>query len=101
MSKKASVFTTRNDAAMIRSYDSWPAWPCLPLKRRNNSLEDKNLGFLLATEEHRRAVEGCGKLRVYHGYIFSLPKTQKQWEDLPRTEYTTVEELLDDGWVVD
>ena len=101
MSKKASVFTTRDDAAMIRDTDRWPAWPCLPLKRRNNSLEDKNLGVLLATEEHRRAVNGRGKLRVYHGYIFSLPKTQEQWDATPRTEYDTIEELLADGWMVD
>lgn len=101
MSKKVSMSANCNDTAMIRDSDLWPMWPCLPLKRRNNSLEDKNLGFLLATEEHRMAVEGRGKLCVYHGYIFSLPKTQEQWDAIPRTEYATVEELLADDWIVD
>lgn len=75
------------DKEIITDPDSWPCWPVLPLKRKNNSLEDKNLGILLA-----------GKLTVYHVYMFDIPQDLSKE---PKTKYNHVDELLADGWRVD
>ncbi len=101
MSKKPKpVF---DDAAFIRKYNDWPCWPFCPLKRRSNSLEKKDLGVLLATQEHADAVvkKPGSKFIIYHGYMFDFPKTGEEVSKLPTTEYASLEELLADGWVVD
>jgi len=97
----AKKLTVGDDAEMIRSYNRWPAWPMLPVKRRNNSLEDKNLGVLLSDQAHADAVKGKGKIIVYHVYLFLPPEGKAGWEAAPKTEYDTVEAMLADGWVVD
>lgn len=75
------------DREMILDQDSWPWWPMLPMKRKNNSLEDKNLGVLLSD-----------KMTIYHFYMFDAPKTLV---NVPKTEYTDVDALLADGWRID
>jgi hypothetical protein len=98
---KTTTPPVHDDAGMIRQYDTWPRWPFLPLKRKNHNLKDKNLGVLLATQEHADAVKGSGKFRVYHVYMFQPPKGKAEWDAAPRTEYDTVEAMLADGWIVD
>lgn len=77
--------------AMMKDSSRWPCWPFLPLKRGNNELKDKNLGVL---------VSGYGP-KVFHQYLFDLPSTIEKLESSPNTEYSSFEELLADGWVVD
>lgn len=100
---KAKVNPVRDDGAYIRNYDRWNAWPCCPVKRRNSELRDKNLGVLLSDQNHADAVRGKAgaKFIVYHVYLFMLPKTKAEWDAAPKTEYNTLNDLLDDGWMVD
>lgn len=91
----------QDDAVYIRKYADWWRWPFCPLKRRNNELREKNLGVLLASQEHADAVKGKGKFRVYHCYMFDPPETKEEWDATPYTEYDTLEALLADGWMVD
>jgi hypothetical protein len=72
----------------------WPSWPFLPIKRKDNRLENKNLGFL-----YHDAVHSDGKVRVYHAYMFDMPGVKLS--DIPTTEYDSVDAMLADGWVVD
>jgi hypothetical protein len=88
----------RADAEFVRSAMMWPVWPYLPVKRKDNSLKDKNLGILYATEELVKK----GKPTVYHLYLFDLPRDKKLSDpSIPKTEYESVEAMLDDGWMVD
>ena len=81
------------DAAMIALPINWPMWPFLPLKRRDNDLEARNLGVLFDDGKKSK-----GKI-VYHCYVFGMkPDTLKT---CPKTEYESVSALLADGWVVD
>lgn len=81
-----------DDLAMVRNPGRWPCWPWLPVKRRNHSLEDKNLGLL---------VDDGKAPTVYHVYLFALPKTPEAFKAAPQTRYATHEAMLADGWVVD
>lgn len=91
------------DATMIRKPMEWPCWPFLPVKRRNNNLADKNLGVILAMQEHDDAIKRKpgSKFTVFHVYMFDAPKGKEAWDAAPKTEYDTVEALLQDGWEVD
>lgn len=77
---------------LILNPDEWPVWPFLPVKRKDSSLENKNLGFLV--DEHKKD----GKLTVYHGMLFNTPMKLKE---LPKSTYDDVDALLADGWVID
>lgn len=90
-----------SDADMIKSLDYWPSWPFLPVKRRDRMMENKNLGCLIATEEHHQAIKGNKPFVIYHVYMFKPPKTQAEWDSSPKTEYQSLELLLADGWEVD
>ncbi len=100
-------FTPHDDAKMIRKPDNWPCWPFLPMKiqdgSRTGSLEHKKGGVLLATQEHDDAVKGKpdSKFTIYHVYMFQPPKGKAEWDAAPRTEYKTVEEMLQAGWTID
>ena len=77
------------DKKMILSRE-WPMGGFLPLKRRDNDLDKKNLGFLYVWDT---------ELIVYHQYVYGL---EKGWKSTgPMTRYASVDELLADGWVVD
>lgn len=68
---------------------NWPHLYWLPMKRRNNSLEDRNLGILYVNDT---------RVIVYHAYLWDLPEN---WRQSEKTEYDSVDALLADGWRVD
>lgn len=77
------------DQAFISDPDKWPNWPVLPLKRP--------IGY----EFNCGALIGGRGLRVFEVNIWNLPKTQKEWDAVKDITYTTIDELLDAGWIVD
>lgn len=85
-----------HDRNFIANPDNWPCWPFLPVKRRDNSLENGNLGVLLSTAEHK-----AGKMIVYLAYMFDWPQTPEGVKSIKRIEYASVDDLLADGWMVD
>jgi hypothetical protein len=99
--KQAATDDKSRDRAYILDFDHWGAWPYCPLKRGNCSRLDKNLGFLLATEEHADACKGKGKFVVYLAYMFAPPKGKEEYDACPKLEYDSVDALLADGWMVD
>lgn len=98
---KGPVGDSRDHKGMILDADRWPCWPFLPVKRNNNSLEDKNLGVVMCDPQYTHAVKGSAKFVVYHVYLFDRPKGKDEWESAPKTEYNNVDEMLRDGWIVD
>ena len=101
MKAKPKTLPACDDKQMIMDPTSWPAWPYLPLKRKNNSLEDGNLGVMLATQEHADAVKGTRPFCIFHVYMFAPPKGKEEWDAAKRTEYANLDALLADGWIVD
>jgi hypothetical protein len=81
------------DLQMLKQPARWPCWPVLPVKRRNHNFEDKNFGVVVD--------DGKSLVTVYHVNLFMLPRSKKEWEAAPKTEYKSHEEMLADGWVVD
>ncbi len=79
------------DKEMIDNPDLWPNWPFLPVKRRDNSLENKNLGVLIDENDSHRT--------VYHVYMFDLPKNGLK--DKPKTLYPNTDTMIAEGWRID
>lgn len=69
----------------------WPVWPSLPVK----SYKDKKPGEF----------PECGFMYAGHGpkvYLVNMMMANgRKFADMPRKEYATYQELVDDGWVVD
>lgn len=81
------------DLAMLKKPAQWPMWPMLPLKRRSKIIgELPDSGVLL---DLRNAI------RVYLENIYSLKTSDKTIAETPFKEYTSFDELLDDGWEID
>ena len=75
----------KKDIKMMNTPDDWPAWPFLPLKRYIESHKSPECAILLAG----------------HG-----PKVVKcnMWSYDPKAEtieYTSFQELVDAGWIID
>lgn len=74
-----------SDKQMMTNARHWPSL-VLPLKRKDNSLENKNLGILINPVP-----------TIYHVYMFG-PMNLKT---CAKTEYPDFDALIADGWKVD
>jgi len=84
---------TKDDRSFIQNPNRWPQWPFLPIKRRDKTLANKNLGILCDTED--------SKIIVYHVNLFDLPKVSLSDPSIPKTNYDSIDALLIDDWEVD
>lgn len=87
------------DTEIIRDPNRWGMWPMLPMKRRSNSLDKKDLGFLLDSIEHNQACRGNGVFTIFHHYAFDMKSFDAR--TCPATTYKTLEAMLQDEWVID
>lgn len=78
------------DLQMIENPDNWPAWPYLPMKRY---VEGKGLQTRLLWLGRPNT--------LFEANLFHLPKTKEEFLLLPHQEYSSPEEILQEGWVVD
>lgn len=80
------------DLEMMKDPGNWPNWPVLPVKNT------KNDGFPVI------GVITCNGLPiVYIKNMFDLVtgKLSEQLKDVPMKTYSSFEELIEAGWVVD
>ena len=77
---------TEKHLEMMKDEDRWPVWPFLPLKRGEFSRGE--VGILVA---------GMGPLV----HMVNLFETANKLRDCQKAEYTSFEQLVSDGWVVD
>lgn len=84
----------KDDRGMILHPDLWPKWPYLPVKR--HVYEDGNFKTL----ETGIIFENT-RFTVFIANLFMLPKTLKEFLKLPKYEYTNVDDMLADKWIVD
>lgn len=77
----------RNDKAMMSNPDLWPNWPYLPIKRPH-AAEGMQCAMLFATLPPV----------VILSNLFDTSEDKKNAE---RVEYSDIDAVLNDNWVVD
>lgn len=84
------VLSSKDDREFILRPHLWPNKTNLPLKNvnRKGSEGDRELGFILVED-------GAPPFIVYNGLMYRDPAT------LPQVHYSSVDEMLADGWIVD
>jgi len=76
------------DKSLILSPTTWPQWPLLPLINRT----ENKCGFIVDCKENR--------FRVYLANIFELDG-KTSFDKLPFEDFSSADEILAGGWVVD
>jgi len=79
---------------MLENPSEWPMWPRLPLKRRVEVGGEPFEGYLKSTEFPIWNAEV--QPRVYIRNVYNEDRTSPETK-----EYSTLQAILDDGWVVD
>jgi len=74
----------------------WPAWPFLPVVRRNKGYEELGVVF----DSRSAGLTGLSTT-VLFANLFDLPANLNEFLGLPRETFDTAEELASAGWVVD
>ena len=74
----------------------WPAWPFLPLVRRNRGTLE--LGVMI--DSRSLALTGRSST-VYLGNLLDLPATLTDFLALPHETFDSAEEVASAGWLVD
>lgn len=83
----AGKYRPGQDLEMMQDPDEWPLWPQLPLKRRGHHEDSRRTGFLVAIPELEPV--------VYLGIVGTVVLKRDT------IEYSSFEELLAAGWLVD
>lgn len=84
------------DLKLMKDPQSWRRWPILPVKKLVENGERPKIGFLLA----------IGKPIVYLKNMYDLKDlgitTVKEiMEKVESKEYSSFDDIVDDGWTVD
>lgn len=82
------ILRERDDLAMMKNPDLWPAWPILPLKNR----ESATVGFLLEATD-------C-KFKIFLGNFWKLGE-EGYFESLETKTFDSFEAIIAEGWHVD
>jgi hypothetical protein len=90
---------TMRDRIYLSTPSLWPLYPYLPVIRRGAVGGCEQLGIV-------HDAMGVSELHgysatVFLGNFFTLPKTEAEFLTLPKIVYDTLDELFDDGWVID
>ncbi len=80
---------TEADREFIQNPNAWPNWPILPMKRAN--------------EGEPGAFPICGFIRLGVNTTIHLGSIHDNIDSnqVEKKEYSSLDELFDDGWVVD
>lgn len=86
---------TRVTREYMQDPGMWPHWPILPMRKSTKGL-DGEYGVVVCNGNERSL------LRVYKADMFAFVECDaKKAADLPREEFSSIEELLAAGWLVD
>ncbi len=69
----------------------FPHYPYLPMKRYKEGVGEPEVGFILA----------FNKTKLYKFNLFIYLRNKMTLEGIEFIEYDTIEEMLEDGWMVD
>ncbi len=85
------------DKEMILDEDRWPQWPFLPMKKYTDSWPDCQV------------IHAASKTTLIKVNLYNLPPTildcfmfnLEELNQLPKQTYSSIDEMLADGWIVD
>lgn len=80
------------DYSFVLNPQKWPNWPFLPMKRYVQNKHLPEFGVIMTR---------MGLSTIFDANLFDLPKTEEGWKALKHKKYSSVEEMLQDGWIVD
>jgi hypothetical protein len=91
--------TKEEELQRMRDSRKWPRFPLLPLTRGNKVELDCEVGILLATQRPNGSglVTTDPAAKVYLANMYRI-NTMKELLDSPALEYSSLEEMYDDGW---
>jgi len=85
---------------LVADPTSWSKWPYLPVKRGDYFNDPNSMGVLYNPIKKTLPVEAVRPVVIICN-LFMLPKTYKEFLELPRFSYNSVETMMEDGWIVD
>jgi hypothetical protein len=90
---------TMRDVVFLSTPSAWPQYPYLPVIRRSARGDCQQLGIVYDAV----GVSGLYgySATVFLANYFTLPETEAEFLALPKIVYDTLDELFDDGWVID
>lgn len=81
-----------DDVTFLKNCDNWPNWPICTIKRGDVSKGELECVLVFAHEGSKIVV---AKLNIFRGW------TEDDFEAAEKWEYDTVEDIIQDGWIVD
>lgn len=90
----------KRELFFIQGYQAWPLWPYLPIKKRSKNPGEWPTFATLICE----SLESGPKPIVYKESIdqmIVMQKENKQANFSVLKEYKSLEEIVEDGWIVD
>lgn len=72
----------------------WPRWPILPVKRSKDRKHGVLAEFGMPDRPEIKPI-------IYLANLFDLSDKVTDFSKLPKLEYDTFDDLINDGWVVD
>lgn len=90
---------TARDLLFLSTPSLWPTYPFLAVIRRSAAGNCQQLGVLYDAKG-ASGLYGYSAT-VFLGNLFTLPKTEKELLEGPKIVYDTLDELVNDGWVID
>lgn len=85
----------RNHKEMIESPDKWPQYPFLPVKREGWTNDN------FANPEHLGVLHAFRPTVVIRTNIWMIDQLNDAELAKRRLEYSSIDDLLSDGWIVD
>lgn len=86
---------------MMRNPIRWPMWPLLPVKRRKGNGELPDLGLMHTHDNGNPAQPEVVEAPLHALALMSDEARKRAWDEAPKHTYDSLEDLVDDGWVVD
>jgi len=83
----------KKDKAMMQNPRDWPLWPFLPVKREQPDSIEYEVGVMIAQKGKETT--------VYLVNYWALADKTAKLSEAKTIEYKNIDELLDDGWIVD
>lgn len=86
------IVRERDDLAMMKNPNLWPAWPVLPIKKRNSKGGFPESAFLIEAQDY--------KFVVVHGNIFRMSE-EGYFKTCKITKFDSFEDIISAGYTVD
>lgn len=87
------------EVAFIEVEHIWPLWPILPVKKRGETMSDRGIGIVLSERIGMggpTVVHLMNMLQLKPGVTYA-----EQLADVEKIEFSSIKEMVENGWVGD